>query len=58
MKRNTNSLVSESDKSTFSVFIFRDSEVNGFRRVIHLEGELDRFDFCVLDLAVELEGLS
>jgi crinkler effector protein len=42
----------EGDKSTFSVLISRDSEVNELRRLIHQEGQLDRFDLRLLDLTV------
>jgi hypothetical protein len=42
----------QGDKSTFSVLVSRDSEVNDLRRLIYKEGELDGFDFRLLDLIV------
>ncbi|KAN0107477.1 hypothetical protein V8E52_010154, partial [Russula decolorans] len=42
----------EGDKSTFSVLVSRDSEVDDLRRLIYQEGELDRFDLRLLDLIV------
>jgi hypothetical protein len=42
----------EGDKSTFSVLVSCNSEVNELRRLIYQEGELDRFDFRLLDLIV------
>jgi hypothetical protein len=40
----------QGDKSTFSVLVSRDSEVHELRRLIYQVGELDRFDFRLLDL--------
>jgi hypothetical protein len=54
MTRNTNSLVSpKATNQLFLVLLFRrDSEVDGLRRLIYQEGELNRFDFRLLDLVV------